>query len=48
MLNIVKEKLDLSPELEKKINWAKVAKVLKYAATVITTVLGTIAVQSCR
>ena len=23
MLNIVKEKLDLSPELEKKINWAK-------------------------
>ena len=30
-----------------KINWTKVAKVLKYIATIITTVLGTIAVQSC-
>lgn len=31
----------------KKINWQQVAKVLKYIATIITTVLGTIAVQSC-
>ena len=30
-----------------KINWSTVAKVLKYVATIITTVLGTIAVQSC-
>ena len=30
-----------------KVNWSKVVKVLKIAATVITTVLGTIAVQSC-
>ena len=30
-----------------KINWSTVAKVLKFTATVITTVLGTIAVQSC-
>jgi len=30
-----------------KINWRTVAKVLKFVATVITTVLGTIAVQSC-
>ena len=30
-----------------KVNWTKVAKVLKYIATIITTVLGTIAVQSC-
>ncbi|UPS45027.1 DUF6486 family protein [Prevotella sp. E15-22] len=30
-----------------KINWTNVAKVLKFVATVITTVLGTIAVQSC-
>jgi len=31
-----------------KINWTKVAKVLKFTATVITTILGTLAVQSCR
>ena len=31
MLNIIKEKLDLSPELKKKINWAK-----KYTSTSIT------------
>ena len=30
-----------------KVNWTTVAKVLKFAATVITSVLGTIAVQSC-
>jgi len=30
-----------------KVNWTKVAKVLKFAATVITSVLSTIAVQSC-
>jgi len=30
-----------------KINWNNVAKVLKFIATVITSVLGTIAVQSC-
>ena len=31
----------------KKISWTKVAKVLKFIATVITSVLGTMAVQSC-
>lgn len=30
-----------------KVNWSTVAKVLKFVATVITSVLGTIAVQSC-
>lgn len=30
-----------------KFNWTNVAKVLKFIATVITSVLGTIAVQSC-
>lgn len=30
-----------------KVNWTTVAKVLKFIATVITSVLGTIAVQSC-
>ncbi|WP_224082987.1 DUF6486 family protein [Xylanibacter ruminicola] len=30
-----------------KVNWNRVAKVLRFVATVITTVLGTIAVQSC-
>ena len=30
-----------------KINWRRTAKVLRFIATVITTVLGTIAVQSC-
>ena len=30
-----------------KVNWTKVAKILKLVATVITTVLGTLAVQSC-
>jgi hypothetical protein len=30
-----------------KISWTNVAKVLKFIATVITSVLGTIAVQSC-
>ena len=30
-----------------KINWSTIAKVLKFVATVITSVLGTIAVQSC-
>ena len=30
-----------------KVNWTNVAKVLKFIATVITAVLGTIAVQSC-
>ena len=31
-----------------KVNWRKVIIVVKYAATIVTTVLGTIAVQSCR
>lgn len=31
----------------KKVNWTNVAKVLKFIATVITAVLGSIAVQSC-
>ena len=30
-----------------KANWTKIAKILKIVATVITTVLGTLAVQSC-
>jgi len=30
-----------------KVNWNNVAKVLKFLATVITSVAGTIAVQSC-
>ena len=30
-----------------KVNWNKIVKLLKITATVITTVLGTIAVQSC-
>jgi hypothetical protein len=30
-----------------KVNWTKVAKVLKFIATVITSILGTMAVQSC-
>ena len=31
-----------------KINWNTIVKVLKFIATVITTILGTIAVQSCK
>jgi len=30
-----------------KVNWTTIAKVLRFIATVITSVLGTIAVQSC-
>ena len=30
-----------------KFNWSTIVKVLKFVATVITSVLGTIAVQSC-
>ena len=30
-----------------KVNWTTVVKVLKFTATVVTSVLGTIAVQSC-
>ena len=30
-----------------KVNWTEVAKVLKFIATVITSILGTLAVQSC-
>ena len=30
-----------------KVNWSTVVKVLKFIATVITYVLGTMAVQSC-
>jgi len=30
-----------------KINWPKVFKVLKYLGTIITTIAGTLAVQSC-
>jgi hypothetical protein len=33
--------------MKAKVNWTKVAKVLKFIATVITSVLGSIAVQSC-
>ncbi len=31
-----------------RVNWTKVAKVLKFVATVITTIVGTMAIQSCR
>ena len=30
-----------------KIDWNKVFKVLKYVATILTTIVGTIAVQDC-
>ena len=30
-----------------KINWNKVIKVVKFLSTVITTIAGTLAVQSC-
>ena len=30
-----------------KVNWNKVFKVLKFLGTVITTIAGTLAVQSC-
>lgn len=30
-----------------KINWSKIGKVLKFLATVITTIAGTLAVQGC-
>ena len=30
-----------------KVNWNTVVKILQFTATVITSVLGTIAVQSC-
>lgn len=30
-----------------KVNWSTIVKVLKFIATVITSVLGTMAVQSC-
>ena len=30
-----------------RVNWTRVAKVLKFAATVITTIATTLAVQSC-
>lgn len=30
-----------------RVNWTKIAKILKFLATVITTVAGTLAVQSC-
>jgi hypothetical protein len=30
-----------------KVNWSTIAKVLRFIATVITSVLGTMAVQSC-
>ena len=30
-----------------RVNWTKVVKVLKLVATVITTIVGTLAVQSC-
>ena len=33
--------------MKKKLNWNTIAKVLRFIATVITSVLGTIAVQSC-
>ena len=37
MLNVVKEKLELSPDLKKKINWAS-----KYTSTSITLEKGTL------
>ena len=30
-----------------RINWNKVVKVVKFLATVVTTIAGTLAVQSC-
>lgn len=30
-----------------KVNWTKVFKILKLLATIITTIAGTLAVQSC-
>ena len=30
-----------------RVNWTKIAKVLRFLATVITTIAGTLAVQSC-
>ena len=30
-----------------KVNWNKVFKVLKFVATILTTIVGTIAVQDC-
>ena len=30
-----------------KVNWKKIVKILKFTATVITSIAGTIAVQSC-
>ena len=39
--------LNLKVDFMVKVNWNRVAKWLRFAATVITTVLGTIAVQSC-
>jgi hypothetical protein len=33
--------------MKKKLNWNTIAKVLRFIATVITSVLGTMAVQSC-
>ena len=30
-----------------KVNWNKVLKVVKFLATVVTTIAGTLAVQSC-
>lgn len=30
-----------------KVNWSKCIKVVKFVATVLTTILGTLAVQSC-
>ncbi len=30
-----------------KVNWRTIAKVLKFTATVITSILGALAVQSC-
>ena len=34
-------------KMMKKVNWNVVAQILKFLATVITSVLGTMAVQSC-
>lgn len=40
MLNVVKEKLELSPDLRKKINWAS-----KYTSTSITPEKGTLVAE---
>ena len=44
---VAKYVLEISFTKMIKVNWTKIAKILKVVATVITSVLGTLAVQSC-